>query len=375
VHGDLPYTLSLLKEAGIAYLKMEGTTWQVKAGELTQNDSFIGNWPLLVSRLNELTKDLPISQFLDTYFSEEEHSALRESVTGFVEGYDAADINKASAFALRSEWTSEDQSIQYRLPGGYMQLVRFLAEDSRASGCNIQLSALVKEIRWRQGAAEAFTDNGQIYSASQILITLPVGILQADEHTRASVRFSPPIPEKMAAARQIGFGGVIKFLLEFKIPFWEEAAFLGKDYRRIPHMGFLFADTPVPTWWTQLPHPAPVLTGWLAGPEAARYQAMTEDQLRNTALQSLASLFDTDAAFLEQQLLAYKVFNWIADPFSCGAYSYATVATQEAKNILNQPVADTLFFAGEALYEGTEMATVEAALASGISTARKILKV
>jgi monoamine oxidase len=51
------------------------------------------------------------------------------------------------------------------------------------------------------------------------------------------------------------------------------------------------------------------------------------------------------------------------------------VATQEAKNILNQPVADTLFFAGEALYEGTEMATVEAALASGISTARKILKV
>jgi monoamine oxidase len=140
----------------------------------------------------------------------------------------------------------------------------------------------------------------------------------------------------------------------------------------MPHLGFLFSDAPVPTWWTQLPHPAPVLTGWLAGPDAARHQHFTESQLQDMALDSLASLFDVDKRFLEQQLLKGQVVNWFTDPFSYGAYSYATLNTPDAKKTLNQPLADTLYFAGEALYEGAEMGTVEAALASGTQAAMKI---
>jgi monoamine oxidase len=90
------------------------------------------------------------------------------------------------------------------------------------------------------------------------------------------------------------------------------------------------------------------------------------------ALNSLASLFDVDIRFLKQQLLKGQVVNWFTDPFSYGAYSYATLNTPDAKMTLNQPLADTLYFAGEALYEGAEMGTVEAALASGTQTAMKI---
>lgn len=373
VHGDLPYTLSLLNEAGILYQKMEGTTWQVQKGELTQNDNFIEGWDLLESRLKELAEDMPIQQFLDNFFSEEKHKALRESVTGFVEGYDAADISIASTFALRSEWTSENDSNQYRLPEGYTQLISFLEKESKAAGGNIHLSAPVKEIRWQPGAVEVITAKGQMFSGSHTIITLPLSILQAHTNNEASVRFSPPIPEKIQTARQIGFGGVIKFLFEFKHAFWEENTEPSIVQRRMPRLGFLFSDAPVPTWWTQLPHMAAVLTGWLAGPNAARLQTMPVAELRNQALQSLAYLFNMDVQLVTQQLVASKVINWLTDPFSDGSYSYATVDTPAAKKILNQPIADTLYFAGEALYEGVEMGTVEAALASGIHTAKKIL--
>ncbi len=39
-----------------------------------------------------------------------------------------------------------------------------------------------------------------------------------------------------------------------------------------------------------------------------------------------------------------------------------------------QPVEGTLFFAGEAFYDGLEMGTVEAALTSGIRVAKEVSK-
>jgi predicted NAD/FAD-dependent oxidoreductase len=39
-----------------------------------------------------------------------------------------------------------------------------------------------------------------------------------------------------------------------------------------------------------------------------------------------------------------------------------------------EPEKNTLFFCGEALYDGTEAGTVEAALTSGLHTANRILE-
>jgi monoamine oxidase len=65
--------------------------------------------------------------------------------------------------------------------------------------------------------------------------------------------------------------------------------------------------------------------------------------------------------------------NWVSDPYSYGAYAYTTVETVEARRVMLTPIADTLYFAGEAFYEGTAMGTVEAALVSGKQVAAKIL--
>ena len=91
------------------------------------------------------------------------------------------------------------------------------------------------------------------------------------------------------------------------------------------------------------------------------------------ALESLAQLLATPLAELRAQLCASHVRNWGAEPYAYGAYSYPTVGAPAARAALATPVADTLFFAGEAIYEGPAAGTVEAALVSGQVAAAALL--
>ncbi len=77
---------------------------------------------------------------------------------------------------------------------------------------------------------------------------------------------------------------------------------------------------------------------------------------------------------MRQMLTACKVFNWADSKFAQGAYSYATPATKKALSILQTPVNNRLYFAGEAIYNGEHPGTVEAAFASGKRAAGQIMQ-
>jgi monoamine oxidase len=64
--------------------------------------------------------------------------------------------------------------------------------------------------------------------------------------------------------------------------------------------------------------------------------------------------------------------DWAADPYARGAYSYALVGGAGAGVRFAEPVADTLFFAGEHTAEGGHSATVHGALASGRRAAERV---
>lgn len=372
VHGDLPTTLQLLEEAGILVEPMQGKTWQVQNGEVGESQEFIEGWSMVIDTLNKLEEDMSIADFLAQYFGDDNYRVLRESVGRYVEGYDAADTHRASAFALREEWAGEEESTQYRLPGGYSQLLDFLADEVRALGWQIHMSTLVKEIHWKPGQVKVILSNGEVFTAAQALITVPLGVLQSKVDDEGHITFVPPLPEKQAASKQLGFGSVIKFLLEFKDAFWEGNA-NESGIRKMPELGFLFSDAPIPTWWTQLPQTTPMLTGWFAGPDTDHFRGTTEAVLLEKALDSLSAIFQLSTAQLRDKLVASKVINWADDPFARGAYTYATVGGKEAAELLKKNVENTLFFAGEALYSGPEIGTVEAALASGQEVARELL--
>lgn len=372
VHGDLPVTLQLMQEAGIALEEMRGEAWQVKDGKLVTGNRFMNEWGLLEERLRGLKHDVTIADFLEENFPGDKYIQLKKSVRGFVEGYDAADTNRASSFALRDEWFGEEESAQYRVMGGYGPMMDFLAKKSHDAGCNILLNAVVKEIRWQPGMVEVLTVDGKNYQAKKVVITLSLGVLQQEESVKGAVAFSPRIPDHMAAVRSMGFGHVIKILLEFSEPFWKELAMDNPNTSK-QEMGFLFSEGVIPTWWTQHPQKTAMLTGWLAGPNATKYTGLADEDILRLAVQTLANIFRVNEKILKSKITAWQVANWAVNPFARGAYAYATLENVKARDILGRPVENTIFFAGEALYEGPEMGTVEAALASGVQVATKIV--
>ncbi|UOQ71523.1 flavin monoamine oxidase family protein [Hymenobacter cellulosilyticus] len=371
LHGEVALTRQLLEATGTPCHDTEGLTYEVRHGQLSTAETFLEDMPLLLEKLHQLPQDMPLAEFLTQYFPGNQYQELRSMVTSFAEGYDAADARRVSSFALRDEWSEGGAEDSPRPQGGYGLLLAYLAREVEAAGGQIQLSTVVEQISWRRGHVTVGCNQDRRYQAAKLLVTLPLGVLQAEADTPGHVALVPELPAYRRAVATLGFGPVIKIMLEFGTAFWEqESAAVG---HAMPELEFLFSDAPVPTWWTQRPDPRPLLTGWLAGPAADLLRAASDEEILEQALSALAYLFATSPEFLRAQLVAQRVVNWGADPQARGAYAYATVDSEQAQQVLTTPVEDTLFFAGEALYSGPAMGTVEAAFSSGQQAARRLL--
>ncbi len=368
VHGDLPVTLALLDEAKIGYSHAGGEMWHYKNGQFSADEEQMEGWDMLMENLKKLKHDTSISNFLNEYFPDEKYGSLKKSVLRFVSGYDTADPDKASAFALREEWQNEDDGAQHRVEGGYCRMIDYLVNNIKASGNKIYLNAPVKAIDWSRSPVKVITLTGDTYEAGKVLLALPLGILQLSPEHNSHISFQPEIPAHYNALQQIGFGAIIKILLRFDEPFWEHAR--GQD---TSSMTFLLSEEKVPTWWTQSPQHEPVLTGWLGGGPAKALEHASEDELFNMAIVSLSNIFNISIDELKTRLIARHIVNWTADPYTRGSYAYDTVTSAQSRSVLSFPVKKTLYFAGEYLYQGPSMGTVEAALTSGKNAAESIL--
>lgn len=371
IHGNLEVTLDLLKEAGIDKHEIKGGFWHVINGRWTQENEFFKNTGLVMKYLKKVKEDISIADFLYQYFSEEKYNNLRKSLTAYVEGYYSGKTELTSAKAFLAEWMSEDEQ-QYRPHDGYGKIMNYLAEKSQKAGTVIKLSTVVKEIRWQKGKAEVFDNLGNSFTASKVIVTVPLGVWLANKGAEGAILYLPALQSKAEAVKQMGFGSVIKILIEFEDIFWEDEAIVNKIKTNTRHLHMVLSDMPIPTWWTQS-HPTPLLTGWLSGPKAEKMKDENDEFIISQSLYSLSNIFKIDAGILKKKLKWGKVFNWANDAFTLGSYSYSTLQTAQARKILAEPVENTLFFAGEALYQGTETGTVEAALASGLKAAKQII--
>jgi hypothetical protein len=182
----------------------------------------------------------------------------------------------------------------------------------------------------------------------------------------------------------------VKINLLFRERFWETVKLWDKEARVVDFhdAGFFHCPgAPLPTWWTQLPIRAPMLVGWTGGPNADRLldqdagggiqkadgrRQDAGDHLLEQALDSLATIFKRSRGEIEAQLKASFIHNWRDDPLTRGAYAYVGVNGLEHQRLLAQPVANKLFFAGEATSVG-HIGTVHGAMQSGQRAAQEIL--
>jgi len=365
VHGSAPITKALIKEAGLTLIPEDGEIWSSRSGELAPHKSFIENNVLLKNKLESITTDISIFDFLEQNFDEEKDRDFINSILKMVEGYDAADPKKISTFVLRDEWLSKTSMTEIvddnRIKEGYGALINFLKNECIKNGVEIHLNTIVRGIDVGEQIIDIHTNQGRLHTPKAI-VTVPLPILK-------EIEFNSELKEKIKIAENIGFGNAIKVLIKFKTRWWENIN--GKDLSK---MAFILSNEKFLTWWTQYPVINTTMTAWMAGPEAAEYKNSTSEDLLDIAITSLSNTLQVDKSDIRKEIQTYSCVNWPSDPFAKGSYSYTMVTTKDAYQILAEPVDNALFFAGEALYSGDVTSTVEGALASGLETAQKILK-
>ncbi|RZU40939.1 flavin monoamine oxidase family protein [Edaphobacter modestus] len=364
IHGRPPELWALITETGLDTYERDGSQGCFKDGSLKrcrEEDSAFHPF----EGLEEFKgPDVSFNQYVAGLDATE---AQRASARSFVEGFNAADSNQISVASLGAQQRAED-SIEgdriFYLGAGYDRLAQYLANRIVDYGGSIRLNSPVREIRWSPGSVEIIDDK-QTFSAPRVILTIPLGVLQSGSLT------IEPLPETiLEAASQLRMGHATRFTLLFRDAFWTTT----RRSSRMQDLSFLFSlDEMPPVWWTTHPHPSPLLTGWVGGPRSAELASLTPDQLAERACSTLARIFSLKPARVQNLLLGCYTHNWNSDPFALGAYSYVGAGGIDASRQLSEPVAGTLFFAGEHTDTTGHWGTVHAALRSGLRAARQVL--
>jgi monoamine oxidase len=354
LHGEAKATKSLLRQARIPAVTAIRVQRRLVDGRLRPINSFKEAQRSV--RGVTLTEDVSFDRFLA---SRRLPAKTKQFARMMVQGFDAADPARVSARSIIEEWGEGGElgMSQPRPQGGYGALMEWLGQRVVARGGRLQLESAVRELRWQRGSVRvrgSFLGKPFEVRASQAVITLPLGVLQAGD-----VRFAPSIAAKRDALRSLASGPVIRVAMRFHKAVWE---------KRAPGVSFFNRpDAPFPTYWTPLPMRAPLFTSWAGGPKAAKMSGMSTRALVSRALSGV------HAVFPDAQIADALVQDWKRDPWSRGGYSYVLVGGMGAREQLAEPLNETLFFAGEAT-DAEEAGTVNGALRSGQRAAREILR-
>lgn len=408
VHGRPDETFALAAESGVRLYEQMGRAWgadesddvlQPEEGDADDDDDDEdeGDIGAIFAAINNWQgEDCSLQALLDTRFAGKRWAAAREYISRYVEGFDAAEVGRVSVAWLRqTELASDavDGDRQFRVLDGYDRLLTWLGDNLPSSRADIRLLSVARELRWQRGQVEARLETpagaslGSL-TACAALITVPLAILKrslTEPDEPGAMRFSPEPPGKREALSRLEMGHALKVVLRFRLAFWEKLNSYAKQQlgvlwpgqsvhsRLMPRLSFLFADDPVvPTWWTAHPIVAPLLTGWVAGPRAARLANTSADEVADEAVMALARILDMERDVLANLLVGRYIHNWSSDPFSGGGYSYVAVGGLDAPGELAAPVAETLFFAGEATNQHGHTGTVHGALQTGYLAAAEI---
>jgi monoamine oxidase len=309
--------------------------------------------------------DITFAEYLD---GEEIPEEERGRMIGYVEGFNAADHRVISAASLGAQQKAEDASDGdriYRLRGGYDQLPAYLERRIIECGGRVRMGTLVKKIRWEAGRVEISTD-ADTFHAERAVVTLPLAVLQG-----GGVAISPEPELVLKAANRLRMGQACRFTLLFREQFWKDLP----PQPGLSEVSFLFSSSEMPpVWWTPHPDTSNSITGWVGGPHSQALAGMSAEELGLHACATLARIFCLEQNHVYGLLLGCYTHDWHRDAFSGGVYSYVAAGGLDASRQMTEPVANTLYFAGEHTDITGHWGTVHAAMRSGLRVAAQILE-
>lgn len=252
-------------------------------------------------------------------------------------------------------WDSASDQPSYFVREGLGAVVATLAQ-----GLPIVLDTPVQTVNWSGKGVEVGTPRGTI-RARACIVTVSTGVLNA-----GGIRFVPELPAwKQQAAADIPMG------LLTKVPLLFDGARLGLGENnwvtyRVPE------DKPGEAcFFVAWPTGHDYIFGNIGGRFGWELARAGQDATVDYALEQLVRLVGSDA---RKHFVKGFATDWALNPLTHGAYGAVRPGSTDARENLAAPLADKLFFAGEATSTSVP-ALVNGAFLTGHHTGKSMAKI
>ncbi|MEM1321720.1 MAG: NAD(P)/FAD-dependent oxidoreductase [Bacteroidota bacterium] len=213
---------------------------------------------------------------------------------------------------------------------------------------NILYNTPVRAIDYSGEKIVLRTDKEQ-YTADRVILTVPVSLLKTGR-----IQFTPALPKKKRGAiENITYWDGFKAFFRFEKKFYPSFV----DYLIQPETAGQVSLYDAA--WGQKSD-QPILGLFSVGQPAQQYGSLSKEAFKKQLLQELDEIFEGQAS---RYYINHITQNWSEEGYAQGAYVSDYTAPRDIAR-LRKPIADKLFFAGDAYTQGYDWGNVHNAIAS-----------
>ncbi len=285
-------------------------------------------WGTMRSALDRAGKaglDVSAASAMPDVFDDLKFAGLSQTWTGPLDfAVDFEDLN------VQDVYQYADVPSQYMIRQGYGTLVTRMGE-----GLPVKLNTRATRVDWSGDGVSVETAAGSI-RAKACIVTVSPGVLSA-----GSIRFTPELPDwKQQAIGNLPMGLLAKISLQFD---GERFGFRKNEWLSYVVPNDMPAEACYFLTW---PFDFDIMIGWVGGQFAWDMTAAGQKVAIDFALEELVKMVGSDA---RKHFVKGHLTGWGLNPWTLGAYAAAIPGHYGARADLAKPLAERLFFAGEAV--------------------------
>ncbi len=317
--NDWNYTLHNHKHAGeVFYVGDRRAT----RSERSLNDSAWMQIEAIIEKTGRAGKDVPAASVIP---KDLKYSGVAQTWIGPMDwGVDLVDLSTMDHFNYG------DIGSNYLIKEGYGTLVAQMG-----AGLPVQLNTPATRIDWSGSGVAVETPAGTI-RAKACIVTVSTGVLSA-----GSIRFTPELPQwKQRAIGNLPMGLLAKVTLQFD----------GERFGFSPNKWLSYnVPNEMPAeacYFLTFPHDFNHMIGFVGGSFGWELSAAGTDEAVDFALGELTKMVGSR---VRKHFVKGHLTKWGENPWTLGTYAAALPGSHKNRNDLAKPIAERIFFAGEAV--------------------------
>ncbi|KAL6327854.1 hypothetical protein AAG906_026528 [Vitis piasezkii] len=276
--------------------------------------------------------------------------------------FEMAEVEPISTFLEFGEQeylVADERGYEYIL---YKMAETFLfSSEGKILDSRLKLNKVVRELQHSRNGIMVKTEDGCVYEADYVILSVSIGVLQSD-----LITFRPPLPRwKTEAIEKCDVMVYTKIFLKFPYKFWPCGP--GKEFFIYAHerRGYF-------TFWQHMENAYPgsnILVVTLTNGESKRVEAQSDEETLKEAMGVLRDMFGPDIPNATDILVP----RWWNNRFQRGSYSnYPIISNPQVVNNIKAPLG-RIFFSGEHTSEKFS-GYVHGGYLAGIDTADSLLE-